>query len=103
VAVLRAAFAVGSKIPEAERFTRDADKLWVVSGCTCGCDTIDFRRKKADLGYPIADAVGTTPGGGEVGVIVFGTDDEVTGLEVYDCGVLEDGIRLPVLASIRAY
>jgi hypothetical protein len=104
LAVLRAAFAVGSQVPDSERFTRTADKLWVVAGCACGCDTVDFRRSDTSRPYgPLADAYGTTPGGGEVGVIVFGTDDEITCLEVYDAGVREDGICLPDLASIRGY
>jgi hypothetical protein len=47
--------------------------------------------------------VGTTKLGGTVGIIVWGRDDQITGLEVYDLGAGEDDLTLPVPESIRPF
>ncbi len=54
--------------------------LHVVDRCDCGCPTVTFE-KTEDL-HPIADALGKTPGG-SVGLILWGRDDAICGLEVY--------------------
>jgi hypothetical protein len=87
-----------------ETYLRHADRLWVIGGCSCGCDTVDFRHVEKEGQYgTVADAIGTTAGGGTVGVLVFATKAAVASLEVYDLGVAADGIRLPILESIRAW
>jgi hypothetical protein len=49
---------------------------------------------------PIADGTATTPSGGGVGVIVFGTSTKITGLEVYDLGAGDNDLRLPEPSSV---
>lgn len=53
--------------------------------------------------HPIADGIATTPSGGTVGVIVWGTDDSVTSLEIYDLGAGDGDQRLPTPESIRPW
>jgi hypothetical protein len=43
----------------------------------------------------IADGTGETPSGNPVGVIIWGSADSVTGIEVYANGGTEDDLRLP--------
>lgn len=38
-----------------------------------------------------------------MGVIVWGRDDAITALEIYDLGAGEDGLRLPLPSSIRMF
>ena len=49
------------------------------------------------------DAYGKTASGGHVGLIVWGTDRTITGLEVYDEGAGQDDLRLPDPASITSW
>ena len=74
--------------------------LQVVSQCECGCDTVNF----ASLSTPakvLADGVAQTPDGRSIGVIVFGTADRITCLEVYSYDDVP--ARLPTLESIQGY
>jgi hypothetical protein len=50
--------------------------------------------------HVIANALGTTPTGGRVGLILWGTDLELSCLEVYDMNAGDGGIRLPVPSSV---
>ena len=70
----------------------------------CGCDSVDFAQHDPDRpSRPIADGTGKTPAGGDVGIVVWGTDEAVTGIEVYDLGAGDEDIKLPVESSIRAW
>lgn len=83
---------------------RPLDELQVVGRCECGCDSIDFIPSETEVhSRPLADAIGTTPTGATVGVIVWGTDDSITSLEVYDLGAGHGNVRLPVAESIRPF
>jgi hypothetical protein len=74
----------------------------VVGVCGCGCDSVDFTpHDPSHTSAPVADGVGTTPAGGDVGVIVWGTSDAITGLEIYDMGAGESDLRLPNPDTIR--
>jgi hypothetical protein len=65
---------------------------------------VDFARDdEGEHPRVLADAVGETPSGGTVGVIVWGHPEAVTGLEVYDLGAGDDDLRLPVPASIAPW
>lgn len=68
--------------------------LTVIGRCECGCPSIDFA-SRAELGQarPIADGIGRTAGGAQVGILVWGTDEAITGLEVYELG--EPAVELP--------
>jgi hypothetical protein len=80
------------------------DQLRVVSACSCGCDSIDFvEADEAKKSRRIAHATGQTARGGTIGIFVWGTSRDVTGLEIYDLGADGDDLRLPVLSSIRPW
>lgn len=76
--------------------------LRVVGRCPCGCPSIDFEVNGQTLpAQPIADATGQTADGTDVGVILWGRKDAITGLEFYE----RDGaIRaLPPVATLQAW
>ncbi len=98
--VIRAALEVGPISKTARRLS--IESLCVVGQCDCGCDSVDFEQPLPEAGSkPIADAVGATPSGGDVGVIVWGTNAIITGLEIYDLGAGAADLRLPDPRSIR--
>jgi len=71
-----------------------------VARCECGCDIIEFRG--IDWSNPpgvLAEGVAVTPDGKTIGVIVFGTPERATCLEVY--GFDDELARLPTLDSIQ--
>jgi hypothetical protein len=69
-------------------------RLVVVDGCKCGCASVDFDGVAA-RSRPLADGIGETPRGGQVGVIVWGSPNAITGLEVYDLGAGDGDLVLP--------
>ncbi|MBV5338489.1 MAG: hypothetical protein J0665_02860 [Deltaproteobacteria bacterium] len=80
------------------------ESLIVISQCDCGCVSVDFQSPPLDeLSKPIADGIGLTPKGGEVGIIVWGRNGQITGLEVYDIGAGENDLVLPVTDSIKPW
>jgi hypothetical protein len=75
--------------------------LQVVSRCECGCASIDFDVPSSDKrSTPLADGTAKTPAGGDVGLIVWGLGDVISGLEIYDLGAGDDDLVLPLPASI---
>lgn len=59
--------------------------LRVVGRCSCGCPSIDFMVGGQGMGAsPIANAIGRTADGVDVGVILWERDGAVSGLEFYD-------------------
>ena len=103
VAVIRAALDKAAAAPEYRSLASELEHFRVIERCPCGCDSVDFvEYDPADPAKPIAQATGTTARGGAVGLIVWGTPQRVTGLEVYDLGAGDDDLRLPVPDSIRA-
>jgi hypothetical protein len=73
----------------------------VSSLCECGCDTVEFQRAGAEATAVIADGLGETADGRGVGLLVFGTVDTITCLEVYSFDDIP--ARLPRLDSIRPF
>ncbi len=70
----------------------------------CGCDSVDFvEQDKIQQAKPIADGIGSTPRGGKVGVIVWGTPEVIIGLEIYDLGAGDMDIKLPIPESIMPF
>jgi len=51
----------------------------------------------------VADGIGTTSAGGQVGVIVWGRGKAITGLEIYDLGAGENDLKLPIPSSIKPF
>ncbi|MCE9595591.1 MAG: hypothetical protein K8S98_15495 [Planctomycetes bacterium] len=77
--------------------------LRVVGGCRCGCASIDFERKWTTRHGQVADGIGKTASGGQVGVILWGRRDAISSLEIYDLGAGQSDLRLPVPETIRPY
>jgi hypothetical protein len=76
--------------------------LRVVGRCSCGCPSVDFQvNGQTPPAQPIADATGHTTDGTEVGVILWGHQDSITGLEMYEFGQVVRS--LPLVASLRAW
>ncbi len=61
------------------------DRLQVVGRCGCGCASVDFEKggQSGDC-HPIAEATAESHAGLKCGLILWGRDDAVTGLEVYE-------------------
>ena len=80
------------------------EQLRAIGQCGCGCDSIDFvPHDPSYISHPIADGMGTTPAGGEVGVSVWGHPDAVTGLEIYSLGAEDHDLKLPLPDSIHPF
>ena len=78
--------------------------LRAIDQCGCGCDSVDFvTYNPSNPPKPLAQGIGETPRGGTVGVIVWGTSEGVTGLEIFDLGAGDDDLKLPVPDSIRPW
>lgn len=100
--VLRRALSVCPVVAVSEALRDCVADLEVISRCECGCDTVEFRG--IDWVSPpsvLADGVAETPDRKAIGLIVFGTQDRVTCLEVYSYD--EVPAHLPTLSSIRSY
>jgi hypothetical protein len=78
-----------------------ASNLVVSSLCGCGCDTVEFQGAGGEVAAVIADGLGESADGNGVGVIVFGTAETITCLEVYSFDDIP--ARLPRLDSIRPF
>lgn len=103
IAVIRAAFEKAARVQLEPTVLERLGDLRVVERCGCGCDSVDFVEYDAQRPWqPIADGTGTTPAGTTIGLIIWGTTDAITGIEVY---ALDDNadLRLPVENSIRAW
>ena len=76
--------------------------LRVVARCSCGCPSVDFEINGQALpNEPLVEATGQTADGIEVGVILWGRRDAVTGLEFYERD--RPFISLPPVTTLRAY
>ena len=103
IAVIRAALEKAASVQLEPTVLERLGNLRVVERCACGCDSVDFVEYDAQRRWhPIADGTGTTPAGTTVGLIIWGTPDAITGIEVYGLDDNED-LRLPVENSIRAW
>jgi hypothetical protein len=104
LAVLRATLNKAANSPLSPDVLAGLEGLQVIGGCECGCDSIDFAEHDPQRpSRPIADGTGKTLAGGDVGIIVWGTDEAVTSIEVYDLGAGDTDIKLPVESSIRPW
>ena len=76
----------------------DLEALQVVGGCGCGCASVDFLPDTGG-GKVLADGYGVTPSGVEVGLLLWGRDGQLSGLEIYM--LAEDTSELPTPASLH--
>jgi hypothetical protein len=90
-------------IADASALIAAIGNLRVIGGCDCGCASVDFENDSSEHSRPIADGIGKTARGGDVGVIVWGTSNAITGLEIYGRGAGDDDLNLPELNSIASW
>ena len=80
------------------------EHLRAIGQCGCGCDSVDFvPHDPAHMSHPLGDGMGKTPAGGDVGVIVWGRSDAITGLEIYSLGADDNDLKLPLPESILPF
>ncbi len=104
VATIQAAVALAPCPPVPTGILEGVASLRVTSRCDCGCDSVDFEAPTSDAAPSrLADGVGTTPSGGQVGILVWTRGGHITGLEVYDLGAGDEDLRLPITDSIRPW
>ena len=75
------------------------DRLRVVAACECGCPSVEFALDDSPAPAPththiLVEAVGKSPEGVDVGVILWENEGVVSGLEVY-CYNNESGFQVP--------
>jgi hypothetical protein len=100
--VVERALAVAATDDSASAMIGQVRSLQVVGRCECGCASIDFRSlQKEQTARVIADAVGVTPSGEPLGLILWALDNELTGLEVYS--YTDAPAPLPEVTSIARY
>jgi len=102
--VLKRAFSVCATEAATPAHLSAIDSLIVASTCECGCDTVEFAgRDAAPPPTPsiLADGLAEAPSGAAIGLIVFGTPDAITCLEVYSFD--DEPARLPAVATIRPF
>ena len=100
IRVVRIALQRCAEIPEAPALISAVTNLRVVGGCKCGCASVDFANESSGRPKPIADGLGIVSNGERVGIIVWGTPNGVTGLEIYDLSTSATGLLLSDLQSI---
>jgi hypothetical protein len=81
--------------------TRPIQSLRVVGGCDCGCSSLDFLSNTSGATTMLADAVAIYPDKQQAGLILWGRDDEIVMLEVYEMHPVAD--RVPEIADLRRY
>jgi hypothetical protein len=74
-------------LPE-HHFHQQLDAVRVVWECDCGCSSIEFQSEarpsiNPEKARPVVDAYGVTTKGVNVGLILWGTDHELSRLEIY--------------------
>ena len=78
--------------------------LNVISRCECGCASVDFEEHRSThRSKPIGDGIGKTERGGQVGIIVWGYQDAITGIEINELGTGDEDLTLPVPTSIMPW
>lgn len=88
----------GSKLPSLDSLA----SLRVIGKCDCGCASVDFEQLGTGQAPSlVADAIGDTPGGERVNLLVFAYGGRFTALEVV--GYAADPVPLPIPSSVRAW
>lgn len=100
IAVVRAALERCAETPDAQELSSSVSSLRVVDQCQCGCPSVDFARRSSLHPRPLADGLGITRNGNQVGVIIWGVSDAVSGLEIYDMSASASELKLNDLKSI---
>ena len=93
---------------DAKEYSPQLADLSVVGRCTCGCSTIDLAlrgqdQQKTAPSKILADFVGTTPEGIEVGIILHAREGEISELEVYAIADVKTPFTLPTIESLKQF
>jgi len=102
---------IANGVPEARSFRAQLDHLRVVGRCSCGCPTVDLavessQGSTAGASLILADYIGVTPEGIEVGVILHAREGKLSELEVYSLGKTDTTNRtfdLPAIESLKPF
>ena len=94
--------------PDAKPYLSQIPNVNVIGKCTCGCPTIDLalgdrEQRKTAPSIILADFLGTSPEGVEVGVIVHAREGEISELEVYAIPDLQGRFNLPTIQSLKQF
>jgi hypothetical protein len=98
--IVRAALERCAETPDAKELLSSVSNLHVVDQCQCGCPSVDFARSSSAHPRPIADGLGITSDGNQVGVIIWGASGAITGLEIYDGSASASELKLQDLKAI---
>ena len=95
-AVLESALRQSALVQVNDTMLSTLSALRVVGICACGCKSVYFEpiAKEDTL---LADTWGTAPGGGHLGIMVWGREGRVTALDIVD---YESKGELPVIETI---
>ena len=93
---------------DAKEYSLQLADLSVVGACTCGCPTIDLAlgshdQRKTASSKILADFVGATAEGVEVGVILHAREGEISELEVYAITNVKEPFALPTIESLKQF
>lgn len=90
--------------PEAHRFAAQLERARVVGSCGCGCPTIDLGIDGAPATHGasqiLADFVGTTREGWQVGVLLHCRKGTLSELEIYNLSEPEGRFSLPEISTL---
>lgn len=91
---------------EAKAYAKQLQAVRVVGRCSCGCPTVDLAvgdDQKATTGPStiLADFLGVTPNGTEVGIILHARQGKLCELEIYPLAA--DATELPTIDSLRNF
>jgi hypothetical protein len=93
---------------DAHQYAPQMAGISVVGTCTCGCPTIDLatgesEQRKTAPSHILADFVGKTPEGIEVGVILHAREGAISELEIYAIPDVNGPFSLPSIDSLKQF
>lgn len=94
--------------PDTKEYSPQLADLSVIGTCTCGGPTIDLAlgghdQRKTAPSKILADFVGATPEGIEVGVILHAREGEISEPEVYAITNVKEPFTLPTIESLKQF
>jgi hypothetical protein len=95
-------------LPDAESFALQLGKLRAKPWCNCGCPSISLLvDDDVPLGTSsfriISDAIGKTPDGKKIGLLLFQKDGKLSTLEVYSMDIIEGDWGFPDYKSLQTW
>jgi hypothetical protein len=97
--VIELALRRGALVPLPDSMLADVPLLRVIGLCACGCRSIHFA-PEARKDKRLADTIGRTADGKQIDIMVWGTDGQVTALDLVDYSSTGE---LPTPESIGRY